>query len=513
MESGAGLKCIRIIILLFVSITFCNAQTTDRSLFLIQQNDKFGFINSTGKVIIPPQFLNAENFSEGLAAVRVKGTYGYIDASGHFTIPAIYDYAQPFSEGVALVHQNDHSFFINQKGEKLFEASYPLVNSFEHGLAYVQTQSGKIGFINKQGNLVIDTAYVFVRSFNEGFAVARKKVVSNDVLSIDNYGVIDNTGKVIIPFGKYSCINDFKNGSFYVNIIPQGPTTYGSSKVGFIDKNDKLSFSIENSGEHIIDGDMHDGLAIVTFRSQPFHGFINLKGEVLLKNSNYAYVENFNNNRSFVQEPDRSFSMINTKGELIAKNMCTQLLKIKYKEEEVIFKNGKAFIETQDGWGLIDTNAHFVVKPQFYKIHPIGIADGVFFYQKLSDNEMDFESDEDIYGVAKEDGSIITKPFIQDIDQSGFHGGLLKCVVAGKLTYINKKGNIIWQEKVPNELSLRKLNIDFMNRAYFYANTESSGNENNRVTKTASIAQAIAKTDGFPAQQFSLIVFPEKQAT
>ena len=516
MERRAGLQHVRIsnyLLLLFIITNFCYAQNSERSLFLIQQNDKFGYINSSGKIIIAPKFLNAEHFSEGLAAVRINGTYGYVDANGRFIIPAIYDYAQPFHEGVALVHKGHQSLFINHSGTKLFEVPYPVVNSFEHGLACVQTQSGKTGFINKSGKLVIDTIYVFVRDFHNGYAVARKKIDPNNTLELDNYGVIDSTGKEIIPFGKYSCIKNYKNGSFYVHIISTGPTTFGSSKVGFIDKDDKLSFSMENNGEQIIEGDMHNGLAIVSFRSSPYYGFISLNGNIILKDKQYQHVEHFNDNRAFVEERIHSYSIINTKGEIVAKNICTQLLKTKAGEEEFTFRNGKAFIEQQDGWGLVDTNGHFIIKPQFYKIHELGIVDGVFFYQKLSDDETDFENDEDMYGIAREDGSIVTKPFIQDIDQSGFHSGLLKCVVSGKLTYINKKGTIIWQEKLANEITLRKLNIDFMNRAYFCANNTNTTGEETKVMKSATNAHAISKNDPFPLQKFSLIVFPEKQAT
>lgn len=514
MERGGFRTRISIYFLLFILIAnFCKAQNDSRSLFMIQQYEKFGFINSNGKIIIQPKFLSAENFSEGLAAVRINGTYGYVDAAGRFIIPAIYDYAQPFSEGLALVHKNQQSLFINVKGDKLFEVNYPIVHSFEHGLAYVQTNSGKVGFINKNGKLTIDTTYVFVRSFHEGLAIARKKVNSGDVFELDNYGVIDSTGKVIIPFGKYSYINDYKNGSFYVKIISKGPTTYGSSKVGFIDKYDHLSFSIENNGEQIIEGDMHNGLAMVAFRSSPYRGFINLNGEIILKDKQYQHVENFNDNRAFVEENDHSYSIINTKGDIVAKNICIQLLKNKVIGEIVSFKNGKAFIENQEGWGLIDTNGHFIIQPQFYKIHGLGIADGVFFYQKISDDENDFVNDEDMYGIAKEDGSIITKPFLQDIDQSGFHSGLLKCVVNGKLTYINKKGNIIWQEKITNEIALRKLNIDFMNRAYFYAYTTNTQKGGSGIAKSGTNSQLISKNDPFPSQKFSLIVFPEKPAT
>jgi hypothetical protein len=41
------------------------------SLFPIKQLDKWGFIDQTGKLVIPPRSVNAGNFSEELAAVGV----------------------------------------------------------------------------------------------------------------------------------------------------------------------------------------------------------------------------------------------------------------------------------------------------------------------------------------------------------------------------------------------------------------------------------------------------------
>lgn len=39
-------------------------------LFKIVRDDKVGYINAKGEVVIQPTFLNGNEFSEGLAAVR-----------------------------------------------------------------------------------------------------------------------------------------------------------------------------------------------------------------------------------------------------------------------------------------------------------------------------------------------------------------------------------------------------------------------------------------------------------
>jgi len=55
-------------------------------LFPIVVNDKWGYIDKTGKIVIEPQFDYAYKFSEQLARVRIgdekTGKYGYIDTIG-----------------------------------------------------------------------------------------------------------------------------------------------------------------------------------------------------------------------------------------------------------------------------------------------------------------------------------------------------------------------------------------------------------------------------------------------
>ena len=53
--------------------------------------------------IIAPQYEDAKTFSEGLAAVKKDGKWGYIDETGKQVIPCKYEFAYNFNEGVALV--------------------------------------------------------------------------------------------------------------------------------------------------------------------------------------------------------------------------------------------------------------------------------------------------------------------------------------------------------------------------------------------------------------------------
>jgi WG containing repeat len=71
-----------------------------------QASAKFGFIDRTGKMVIPPQFVSADSFSEELALVKTSSRVGYIDRQRKFSLrskPQFGDGSQDFAEGLAVV--------------------------------------------------------------------------------------------------------------------------------------------------------------------------------------------------------------------------------------------------------------------------------------------------------------------------------------------------------------------------------------------------------------------------
>ena len=60
--------------------------TRSRPLYPVMSGGKYGYIDKSAKVAIPPRFDEGGNFSEGMAVVRMEGKYGYIDKSGKAVI-------------------------------------------------------------------------------------------------------------------------------------------------------------------------------------------------------------------------------------------------------------------------------------------------------------------------------------------------------------------------------------------------------------------------------------------
>lgn len=69
------------------------------------ENQKYGYKNEEGEIIIKPQYFEANDFSEGLACVK-KGknsSWCYIDTSGKVVITGDFKQAKSFHEGLAAV--------------------------------------------------------------------------------------------------------------------------------------------------------------------------------------------------------------------------------------------------------------------------------------------------------------------------------------------------------------------------------------------------------------------------
>ncbi len=99
---------------------------------VVGSNEKWGYIDKTGKVAIPLIYDAAESFSEGLAAVNIGGEYqsvmefvggqwGFIDLTGKLVIPFKYDNAEKFENGLAKVELNGREFFIDKNGNEVSE--------------------------------------------------------------------------------------------------------------------------------------------------------------------------------------------------------------------------------------------------------------------------------------------------------------------------------------------------------------------------------------------------------
>jgi hypothetical protein len=123
--------------------------------------DRFGFVTDEGRELTPPLWDNTGEFSDGRCPVLQNGLWGYVDTSGDLVIPLQYDYAWDFGRGFAVVRYGDEEtgqrLYIDPQGEPLTGDGYDWAYNFAGSLAHVAEgdfHTGTFGYIDEDGNLV-----------------------------------------------------------------------------------------------------------------------------------------------------------------------------------------------------------------------------------------------------------------------------------------------------------------------------------------------------------------------
>src|SRR5919199_481004 len=141
--------------------------------FLIREGNRLGYIDQTGKVVIPPQFAGHESgafslhdaiafgFHDGLAPANMGKQWGYINVSGQFVISPQFDHAQPFVEGLAAVEfRRGNAYpslwgYIDKTGELVIKPHFEEAANFQNELAAVKRENDSAwSYIDKTGKFV-----------------------------------------------------------------------------------------------------------------------------------------------------------------------------------------------------------------------------------------------------------------------------------------------------------------------------------------------------------------------
>ena len=243
---------------------------------------RYGYIDITGKEVIPPTFYQAGDFRYNRAPVESKDyKVGYINKAGKLVIPYKYykmgnmnDYC--FREGLAHVFIEDiksslydriHNHgFIDVNGKEVIPLKYNSVSNFKNGVAVVYNRTGqhtgqlyytKKGLIDKTGKELTPVKYDDIGEFSEGLALVSVNRPNSNFA--DKYGYIDKTGKEVIPL-IYNNAKEFSEGLAYVEHSCSTEYPYPCKK-SFIDKTGKIVFNFEYSVDIL--GEFSEGLISV----------------------------------------------------------------------------------------------------------------------------------------------------------------------------------------------------------------------------------------------------------
>jgi hypothetical protein len=85
----------------------------------VKKDHKWGYIDTTGNIVIPIKYQEVENFSENLARVRQGRKWGLYDNTGKEIIKPTFDYIGPFVNGKAKVLIEAEEYYMNTEGVRV----------------------------------------------------------------------------------------------------------------------------------------------------------------------------------------------------------------------------------------------------------------------------------------------------------------------------------------------------------------------------------------------------------
>lgn len=444
-------------------------------------DNKVGFIDSIGQIIIEPKFNNALEFSEGLASARITGKYGYIDSEGNFVIEPKYDYAESFNNGTAVVYLEGTPGILNRDNSEKFFNNYKSISFFNNNLAFVKTKTDKMGVINSEGIIVVDTIYKIIYGFIDGLSVVEGfnvKVYNNTAegnQTKGEFGVIDTAGKFIVPYNKYWEINDLKRSCFDVNWYSND---FKHFYLGFVNrKGEQIIHKRFNMFGETLEDNINDSTFVMSYFDSEkangkmstefcYKGIVNSNGKIIKVDKKWKDLWPVNEKYSIVrQNKELDEVLVNSAGEIVFEDNYDGFKSTSNDSLLIVYKNFKS--------GVIDANGNIVIPVQDKLIYPENLGKEFFIFD-------DYDKERGFYklGLADFKSNIIIPAGYYEFISPFLKNLLIQVFKHDTLIYFNRHGEKVWERNCFSENMY--LNIDYMRRGDFYTTpkTEDSNSEN-----------------------------------
>jgi hypothetical protein len=236
---------------------------------------KKGYIDRTGRVVIPFRYDAAGAFREGTAYVRVAEADGIIDQRGRWVVqPGRYGALSCLSEGRCAFRKGDLWGFLDARSGKVVlppaykEAGIGAGLAFREGLCLVKNEAGERVYIDRDGRVRIRLPNADWRGahFWEGLARVTVRPSSSNGGPLDwgrtpieyRSGFMDRDGRMVIE-PRFGTAGDFSEGLAPVTVTEDGSFGYDMDEL---------------TGETTPFPDAPE--------PPPAWGFINTKGEVVV---------------------------------------------------------------------------------------------------------------------------------------------------------------------------------------------------------------------------------------
>ena len=334
----ALISAVCVLSIVVLTLFFVHANSHKVKLLNVFKNNKLGFIDRKGKVVVPYKYQILGQVQEGLAVACENFKCGFIDKKGNVKIKFEYDEAYSFVNGLAVVRKDDKCGFINKKGKLVIPMDYISADNFTQGKAPVCRDIGQCGYVNKLNMEVIPFEYDKVTSFVNGVANVEKD---------GNWGAINTRGKIVIPID-YEALGVLAGDK--ISACKIMPNINNAIRCGYIDKkgNEVLPF------KYIWTVDFSEGIGAVQGSDTRWY-YIDENGENIFGKS-YSIASGFSEGLAEICVNPTTCGFTDKYGEPV--------ISVKYSATSS-FKDGIAAVLLNNKWGFIDKRGKTVIPFEF----------------------------------------------------------------------------------------------------------------------------------------------------
>lgn len=200
----------------------------------VKVNQKYGYRDNKGKMLVAAQFAEARDFCNGLAAVKNDDDkWGFIDTSGNYVINPIYsiepgDYHSGY---IRVTDKSSRSYFIDKSGTTVY--------TFEDGTRAADFSDDGYCCISALSSYIIDKSFKKTADLGQW---AETKYLKNNMFW--NYAgsvahIRDKSGNILLTVDCDFLKRGFDNGPAPVKVYNEGICGYineqGEVIVNFVD--------------------------------------------------------------------------------------------------------------------------------------------------------------------------------------------------------------------------------------------------------------------------------------
>ena len=155
--------------------TFTNLQeeaTFTGNYAKVLKGDKYGFIDKSGKVMVPFQY-RILGKPGTMIAFEKSGKWGYIDLSNKVLLPPAYEAAETFKDGLGIVRMLTLYGAISAKGTPVIPLQFTEIKRLDP-THYLVSIGAKYGIYSDKGVLLVPLDYSQIRKIQDDFYLLTK---------------------------------------------------------------------------------------------------------------------------------------------------------------------------------------------------------------------------------------------------------------------------------------------------------------------------------------------------